>query len=134
MRNFGFFLAGVGLVWAIYAFNMKTTVSAGGFYAGGISIPSQEVHNLGLLEDRRNHLLGAGFTALIGVLLIGFGSMTQNREGKNAPLRSQEKQMADLGITFEDGLYLVGEYEYPSLSQAVIHAKATKAQATKSVV
>ena len=127
MRKFGFFLTGVGLVWALYSFNMDTTVRTESYYGGGISIPSQRVHNLGLLEDRRNNLLGAGFTVLIGVILIGFGSVT-SMPANNRRSRTQEKEMTDLGITFEDGFYRFGEYEYESLSQAVIHAKASMAR------
>lgn len=130
MRKFGFFLAGAGLVWALYAFNIDTTVSTESYYGGGFS----RVHNLGLMDDRRNHLLAAGFTALIGVVLIGFGSVTSIPAKNNRLSPTQEKEMTDLGITFENGLYHFGEYEYESLSQAIMHAKASKPRSESPVV
>lgn len=126
MRKMGFFLTGVGLIWAIYAFNMSTTVSTSGFSVGGF----REVHNIGLMDDRRNHLLGAGFTALIGVLLIGFGSIKQGTSSKKQLSLSDEKKMEELGITYENGIYRFGDYAYESLSQALIHAKASKARSS----
>ncbi|MGV8959243.1 MAG: hypothetical protein ACOH1V_02490 [Stenotrophomonas sp.] len=78
MKSFGIFLVVIGIIWALVAFNMDTTVTTGsqrygsGEYA--IDVPSMAVNNLGLMETRRNNLMFAGFTILIGVLLIGFGS------------------------------------------------------------
>jgi hypothetical protein len=82
MKQLGVFLVVIGLIWAVVAFNMDTTVTSegryeqfGGVYAPLIHIPSVTVHNTGLLETRRNHLMFAGLTAFAGVILIGFGSI-----------------------------------------------------------
>ena len=83
MRKLGVFLVVVGLIWAVIAFNMDTTVTTescherfgSGEYATDINIPSMTVQNIGLMEARRNHLMFAGLTALAGVILIGFGSI-----------------------------------------------------------
>ena len=78
MRGLGIFLVVAGIIWALIAFNMDTTVTTesqsygSGEYA--IDVPSVTVNNLGLMETRRNNLMFAGLTILIGVVLIGFGS------------------------------------------------------------
>jgi hypothetical protein len=88
MRALGIFLIIVGLVWAVVAFNMDTTVTTesrsetygSGEYAVDIDIPSVTVQNLGLMEARRNHLMFAGLTLLIGVVLVGFGSISRQKD------------------------------------------------------
>ena len=83
MKQLGIFLIAIGLIWAVIAFNMDTTVKTesrneqigSGQYATSINIPSITVQNIGLIEARRNHLMFAGLTALAGVILVGFGSI-----------------------------------------------------------
>ena len=87
MKQLGIFLVVIGLVWAVIAFNMDTTVTTegryerigSGEYATDISIPSMTVQNIGLMETRRNHLMFAGLTALAGVILVGFGSIQKQK-------------------------------------------------------
>ena len=94
MRAFGIFLVVAGLIWAIVAFNMDTTVTTearserygSGEYAINVDVPSVTVQNLGLMETRRNHLMFSGLTVLIGVVLIGFGSIS--RTSPSADLRA----------------------------------------------
>ena len=80
MKGFGIFLVVAGLMWALIAFNMNTTVTSesqrfgSGEYA--IDVPAVTVNNLGLMETRRNHLMFSGLTILAGVVLIGFGSIS----------------------------------------------------------
>lgn len=78
MKLFGIFFILVGLVWGIFAYNMSTTVTTGGESIGSgefsVYIPKNEVHNLGLMETRRNHLMFSGLSVVCGVLLLGFGS------------------------------------------------------------
>ena len=82
MRGLGIFLVVAGIVWALIAFNMDTTVTTesqtygSGEYA--IDVPSVTVNNLGLMETRRNNLMFAGLTILVGVVLIGFGSLKRS--------------------------------------------------------
>lgn len=136
MRTFGFFVMAAGIIWALFAFQMNTTVSTVGYSSGGFSIPSQTVHNIGLLEERRTNLMLAGFTALAGVMLIGFGSQTSPGEGgqgspsKSPTIRvsvSDQKTMDQFGISVTEGQFQYGDYKYPTLEQALIHAKAAKA-------
>lgn len=83
MRKIGIVLVIVGMLWAIIAFNMSTSVDTGGetFGAGqySIEVPKMRVNNLGLMEDRRNHLMFAGLTILVGVMLLGFGTVSESR-------------------------------------------------------
>lgn len=64
MRGFGIFFVIAGIVWALIAFNVDTSVPT----AYG------SVNNIGLMAARTNNLMFAGLTILIGVVLIGFGS------------------------------------------------------------
>lgn len=83
MKKIGIVLIIVGMLWATIAFNMSTSVDTGGetFGAGqySIEVPKMRVNNLGLMEDRRNHLMFAGLTILVGVMLLGFGTVSERR-------------------------------------------------------
>lgn len=80
MKASGLILVGVGLIWVLFALNMDTTVETGGQRIGSgaysLDIPRARVHNLGLMEERRNHLIMASVTVLVGVILFGFGSIS----------------------------------------------------------
>jgi hypothetical protein len=80
VKQFGIVLVVVGLLWGVVAYNMPTTVTAktDSMRIGSTYIPSSsaEVHNIGLMESRRNHLMLAGLTTLAGVILFGFGSVS----------------------------------------------------------
>ena len=81
MRAIGAILIILGLVWAAIAFNMSTTVQAGGERIGSgafsVDVPSVTVNNLGLIEQRRNHLMMAGVAIIAGIILFGFGSASR---------------------------------------------------------
>ena len=81
MRAIGATLIIVGLVWAAIAFNMSTTVQAGGERIGSgafsVDIPRVTVNNLGLMEERRNHLMMSGVAIIAGIILFGFGSASR---------------------------------------------------------
>ena len=64
MKKVGIFLVVAGIVWALIAFSMDTSVSTS--YGS--------VNNVGLMAARTNNLMFAGLTILVGVVLIGFGS------------------------------------------------------------
>lgn len=89
MKVLGAVLVAVGLVWALIAFNMSTEVTAGGERLGigaySIETPRVKVNNIGLMEQRRNHLMMASVTILAGIMLFGFGSIqrkgTETAEG-----------------------------------------------------
>jgi hypothetical protein len=102
MKIIGIFLCVLGIVWGIFAFNMQTsvvteskTIGSGQF---AIHVPSMEVNNLGLLDRKRNHLLLAGVSAVIGVLLFGFGSLQSGFSGagklRKCPYCAESIQLA----------------------------------------
>lgn len=66
MKQLGVILVVLGLIGGGIAYSMPTTV------------PSRfgEVVNINLIESRRNHLMMAGLTTLVGVILYGFGSVS----------------------------------------------------------
>jgi len=70
MRNLGYAMVAIGVVWLLIAFNMETSVptSGGGYYG----LPDR-VENIGLIAQRQNHLIVASLITLIGVLLAIFG-------------------------------------------------------------
>lgn len=80
MRKLGIALTALGIIWGILAFNMKTTVVTEGKTIGSgeyaLQIPSAEINNIGLMDDRRNHLTLAGVLVVAGVLLVGFGTLS----------------------------------------------------------
>ena len=66
MKQLGGFVVFVGIVWAIIAFNLSTTVHASGI----------DINNLGLMDDRRAHLMFSAVSIVAGVILFGFGSIS----------------------------------------------------------
>lgn len=75
MKTIGVFLMIIGVVWGAVAFNADTTIKTESQFIGGIYIPSQSVHNIGKMDERRNHLMLSGLFVIIGVLLFGFGTL-----------------------------------------------------------
>jgi hypothetical protein len=87
MKLIGIIFVVAGLVWAFIAYNMKTTVTTGGETIGSgvfsVYVEKSEVHNLGLMETRRNHLMFAGLSIVVGVVMFGFGSLAGQGGGRN---------------------------------------------------
>jgi hypothetical protein len=81
MRKLGIVLMAIGVLWGLVAFNMQTTVVTEGKTFGSgqfaIQVPRAEVNNIGLLDNRRNHLMLAGLLVVAGVLLYGFGTLSK---------------------------------------------------------
>jgi hypothetical protein len=75
MKAIGGVLIGVGLAWLGWAAMLDTTVVV---MSQTYSMPTGRVHNLGLVERRRTHLMLAGGTILVGTILMGFGSMRRD--------------------------------------------------------
>jgi len=83
MKILGTFLSVVGLVWGIMAFNYDTSVEVGGqSYGSGeysFDIPKSRVNNIGLMNEKQNHIFGAGITLILGVILFIFGSRKEEQ-------------------------------------------------------
>jgi|SRR5262245_30172506 len=80
MKKGGIVLIIVGIAWTLLAFSMNTTVETGGERIGSgrfaIDVPKKRVHNIGLMEERRNYLAIGGVMVVAGILLFGFGSLS----------------------------------------------------------
>lgn len=80
MSRLGILLLIAGILALIISYNMKTTITTDSQSFGyGINIPSMTVNNIGLMEERRNALLGSGLVVLIGVILVIAGNIQYNQ-------------------------------------------------------
>lgn len=74
MRPIGFFVAGLGFLYLIVAFNMDVAVDVPSTYLPyGGRIGGGEVANLDLMARRENHIMVACLIILIGALMAIFG-------------------------------------------------------------
>ncbi len=78
MKVLGILAILIGAIWATVAFNLDTTGGTG-------------YHNIGLLDQRRNNLMFAGLTILVGVILFGFGAVSVRNVGPDDPQREGTK-------------------------------------------
>lgn len=87
MKTFGGIIIVIGLLWAILAFTMDTSVEVGGETIGSgdftMVIPKSRVNNFGLMNDKQNYIMGSGITLLIGVILLIIGIRKEDEEGKS---------------------------------------------------
>lgn len=63
MKIFGINLIFIGLLWALFAFNMDTTV--------------ENTYNIGLISQQQNYIQGSGITLIVGVMLLIFGTQEE---------------------------------------------------------
>lgn len=75
MKTLGILLLVVGSLWALVAFNADTTVSTESQFIGSTYIPSQKVHNIGKMDERRNHLMLSALAIVVGVILFAVGKV-----------------------------------------------------------
>lgn len=73
MKGLGIALLLVGLVVGLFAMTMDVSVSTEAQTIGGVEMPSQRVNNLGLMDERRNYLIIAGFLMTGGLVLTVLG-------------------------------------------------------------
>jgi len=78
MKHVGVLLVFVGIIWGLISWNMTTTIKPKPLFMEDFSASTRSVYNVGMMEERRNHLMGAGLTLLIGIiLLVASGKYTQ---------------------------------------------------------
>jgi hypothetical protein len=81
MKPLGIILLAIGFALGIFGFSMDTTVESGGQTIGSgqysVRVPITRVHNIGLMEDRRLLLYGAGLSLLLGAIFTGFGTLAK---------------------------------------------------------
>lgn len=78
-------LIGFGLVSGYLALTMDTTVMTPGGQVYGTEIPSYRVNNFGLMDQRRNQLLVAGFTIAIGlgIMAVSYSLPSEEKASRN---------------------------------------------------
>jgi len=86
LKIFGVLLLVVGLAWGVMAFGMQTTVLTEG---GG------SVYNIGLIDDRKNSLMGAGLLVIVGTILVVAGGLRSNTVGTDAVEEYERAQIED---------------------------------------
>ncbi len=69
MRNAGFFILTVGIIWLLVALNMDTSIATG--YGG-------RVNNIGLMASKQNHIVIGGLITLCGLLISIFCKPNQS--------------------------------------------------------
>ena len=79
MRPLGLVLIAIGAIGLLIAFNMNTTVEVRtprtiGDYTFN---ETERVHNIGLMDERRNWLIVSGLVLVAGVLFFGFGALSE---------------------------------------------------------
>lgn len=118
----------VGIIWLAASFGMETSV-----YADGLS-----VNNIGLQDDRRNHILLGGLITLIGAM--GFiGSLTASHTGgrNHQSARARPVNVDLTSPTYKTwlieeyaieknpvlGTYICGDQEFPNVDDALKYAQ-----------
>lgn len=97
MRGIGLILIAVGVLGLLAALNLDTAVYVPGQTIGSgefsTNIPSQSVHNLGLMLRQLEWVVVSGLVALSGVLFYGFGQIIEQR-GAGAVEKATRPRMA----------------------------------------
>ena len=103
MKKIGCLFFLLGIIIAAFGLNVETTIETGGQTIGSgdysVTVPVSRVNNIGLMEDRRLILFGAGLSFLVGAIFIGFGTLATNAsQGQNnvSPQATSSQQPLEL--------------------------------------
>lgn len=99
----------IGVIVCLYALSMDVTVTTEVQNVGGVKIPSQTVNNIGLMDDRRNTLIMGGLAEVIGIVLIGVGTLNRKPAGMKACPYCAEDIRGDAGVCRYCGHELVSD-------------------------
>jgi hypothetical protein len=83
MKGLGLFLIALGALGLLVGLCMDTSVDVPGL--------SERVHNVGLMDQRRNLLIAGGFVLLGGLLCCGFAEHIEAAQGKAAKVAKVAK-------------------------------------------
>jgi hypothetical protein len=95
MKAFGLILIAVGVCGLLVALNLDTTmdpehaaktIGFGEFSTHTPGVPSQRVHNIGLMDQRRNWLTVSAVVFLSGIILFGLGSLGEQLGNSRKPI------------------------------------------------
>ncbi len=95
MKKLSISLILIGIAWIIFAFNFDTSVVTGGQTIGSgefaVQVPLMRVNNLGLMNEKQNHLIISSLVLLIGVALFIFSNKQSADKNKNDTSHSSLK-------------------------------------------
>ena len=95
MVKIGVFIVIIGVLLGIYGYGMETTVTTDESVIGvgpdAIRIPSKKIHNIVLLEKRKECLMFSGGLVLIGIILYVAGVSQQSKLEENRSRRACPK-------------------------------------------
>lgn len=93
MKLLGIVLLAIGVLWAVVTFNADTTVSTESRFIGETYVPSQKVNNIGLMDERRNHLILSALVVVVGAILFVAG----NVKAPSSPAQTQGNSASQAG-------------------------------------
>ena len=89
MKGLGVLLVVLGCLGLLVTWSMDTTVETGGEQIGygeySRYVPKSRVHNVGLLEERRNYLILSSVAVIAGIVLYGFGALAEAQAKAKEP-------------------------------------------------
>lgn len=77
MRNAGFFILAVGIIWLLVSLNMDTSIATG--YGG-------RVNNIGLMASKQNYIIIGGLITICGLLISIFCKSSPSYNMVKCPL------------------------------------------------
>lgn len=78
MREWGYGVAGLGVVILLFALTMNTAVET----------EFGSVNNLGLMNDKQNYIILGGFVMLIGIVMALFGGSNESQPESDATINN----------------------------------------------
>jgi len=132
VKIFGVITLIVGFVTLVSALNMETTVVVHPYHDGSWIGPEERVHNIGLMDERRNWLIVAGIILLAGILLLGFGSLAASRMPEAERMR-QEIEKTQAAQRFEAEARKLAEEQSRRREQLAGNARAKLAKHGKAI-
>lgn len=126
MKLTGILILIAGLILGAFALIMDVSVDVESRNFGyGITTPSMRVANVDLIAQRQNYLIFSGILAVVGAILTGFGSISPSSsasESTSSTVVAEAPEVEDTSndhqIVKRDGMYVVGEYHFDTLTDA----------------
>lgn len=99
MKKNSIYLIIIGISWIIFAFNIDTSVVTGGQTIGSgefaVQVPLMRVNNLGLMNEKQNHLIISSLVLLIGVALFIFSNKQTDKNTNDTNTLSLKNRIED---------------------------------------
>ena len=126
MKALGIFLLSIATVWGIVTFNLDTTVETESQYIAGTYIPAKKVHNIGKMDERRNHLILSALLVIVGVVLFGFGSLRPSSIPNSPPKNTRKCPHCAEMVQEDANVCRYCQRDLPSMSEFLAKEKAER--------